>query len=82
MGCDQLSRHSLHCGINQGINLDSIKSGGAGIQFKISLPHEDRLDTLLVYLDCRQTLGCQPAGMEFTPAFASKPTVTRQTSCP
>src|SRR3954447_8233970 len=53
VNCPATRRKTLHCGINQGINLDSIESGIAGIQFKIGLHHEDRLDTLFVYLNCR-----------------------------
>ena len=44
-----------------------------GLPAWIGLHHEDRIDTLFVYLNCRpefSTLGLS-TGMEFTPAFPS-----------
>src|SRR3954452_15184363 len=34
-------------------NLDSIETGLAGIQLEIGFHHENRLDTLFIYLNCR-----------------------------
>src|SRR3954447_25263926 len=46
-------RKTLHCRINQGIHLDSIETGFASIQFKISFHDQDCFHTLFVYFDCR-----------------------------
>jgi|GEM_PF-2752364 hypothetical protein len=44
---------TLHCGINQGINLGNIKSGIGGIQFKIGFHYQDCLHTIFVYFNRR-----------------------------
>jgi len=44
---------TIHCGINQGINLGNIKRGIGSIQFKIGFHYQDRLHTIFVYFNRR-----------------------------
>src|ERR1700682_366467 len=44
---------TLHCGLNQGINLGDIKSWIGSIQFKIGFHHQDCLHTIFVYFNRR-----------------------------
>lgn len=41
-------RKTLHCGVNQSINLERIKAGIASIQFKIGFHHQDCFHPIFV----------------------------------
>ncbi len=46
INCSATRRKTLHCGINQGINLDNVKSGISSIQFEIGFHHQHCLHTI------------------------------------
>ena len=53
INCSATRRKTLHCGINQGINLDNVKSGISSIQFEIGFHHQHCLHTIFVYFNRR-----------------------------